>query len=117
MSKTGAAAQFSGEAVERLRADADAAIAAAAGEEIGLPIDLTDSEDHHALPDAAEITAIQLELSCDVGAAVAELVADLPRYRANVQRMQNRAVFEVPEILAQVLLQATAGDLEAASLS
>ncbi len=53
----------------------------------------------------------------DVGAAVAELVANLPGYRANVQRMHNRAVFEVPEILAQLLLRSTACGLEAASSS
>jgi len=34
-----------------------------------------------------------------VGAAVQELVAELPRYRANVAQMHNRAVFEVPQVL------------------
>jgi 1,2-diacylglycerol 3-beta-galactosyltransferase len=53
----------------------------------------------------------------DVGAAVAELVVNLPSYRANVQRMHNRAVFEVPEILAQLLLQSTPCGLEATSSS
>jgi processive 1,2-diacylglycerol beta-glucosyltransferase len=35
--------------------------------------------------------------------AVDELLRRLPELRANVQRCDNRAVFEVPEILAQVL--------------
>jgi UDP-N-acetylglucosamine:LPS N-acetylglucosamine transferase len=38
-----------------------------------------------------------------VGAAVSELLARLPEFKANVACIDNRAVFEVPEILAQVL--------------
>jgi UDP-N-acetylglucosamine:LPS N-acetylglucosamine transferase len=41
-----------------------------------------------------------------VDRAVAELVRDLPRYRAATQRMHNRAVFELPGILKNVLQQA-----------
>jgi len=37
------------------------------------------------------------------GAAVQELVAELPRYRANVAQMHNRAVFEVPQVLHGIL--------------
>ena len=53
----------------------------------------------------------------EVHAAVAALVADLPRYRANVQGMHNRAVFEVPEILAGVLAQTRTLGVETASSS
>ena len=35
--------------------------------------------------------------------AVAELVADLPRYRAATQRLRNRAVFELPGLLRDIL--------------
>lgn len=38
-----------------------------------------------------------------VAGAVAEVVAGLPGYRANVSKMHNRAVFEVPGLLAQLL--------------
>jgi hypothetical protein len=38
-----------------------------------------------------------------VGEAVQQLVADLPRYRANVAQVHNRAVFEVPQILHGIL--------------
>jgi len=39
----------------------------------------------------------------EVGAAVDELLAELPAYRARVQAMHNRAVFEVPQIVEQLL--------------
>jgi 1,2-diacylglycerol 3-beta-galactosyltransferase len=39
----------------------------------------------------------------EVGVAVDELLADLPAYRARVQAMHNRAVFEVPQILERLL--------------
>ncbi len=39
----------------------------------------------------------------EVGAAVAELQAALPAYQARVRRIDNRAVFEVPQILQRVL--------------
>lgn len=35
--------------------------------------------------------------------AVERLLAELPRYRANVEKIQNRAVFEIPEILSRLL--------------
>jgi hypothetical protein len=35
--------------------------------------------------------------------AAEELIANLERYRANVARIENRAVFEIPEILAGIL--------------
>ena len=38
-----------------------------------------------------------------VGQAVRELVAALPRYRSNVAQMHNRAVFEVPQILQGIV--------------
>ncbi|MDO9074567.1 MAG: galactosyldiacylglycerol synthase [Rubrivivax sp.] len=47
----------------------------------------------------------------EVGAAVDELLADLPAYRARVQRLHNRAVFEVADVLARVLAQTLARDL------
>jgi hypothetical protein len=37
--------------------------------------------------------------------AVLELLADAESFRANVRRLRNRAVFEVPEVLATVLAQ------------
>lgn len=39
----------------------------------------------------------------ELSTAVAELLADLPRYRAAVAQQRNRAVFEVPDILRGVL--------------
>jgi len=38
-----------------------------------------------------------------IGAAVEELVARLPEFRANVARIQNRAIFEIPDILQHIL--------------
>ena len=39
----------------------------------------------------------------DVAGAVRELLDDLPRHRARVQAMRNRAVFEVPQILQRIV--------------
>jgi hypothetical protein len=61
-----------GEAIGKTRADFEAERDAAQGEQVPLPIDLTDSDDHHSLPDAAEIVALQMELGCDVAHAVRE---------------------------------------------
>lgn len=38
-----------------------------------------------------------------VDVAVAELLRDLPRYRAAVSQIHNRAVFEIPDMLAKIL--------------
>jgi UDP-N-acetylglucosamine:LPS N-acetylglucosamine transferase len=38
-----------------------------------------------------------------IGAAVEELLRDLPRYQAAVRQIHNRAVFEIPDILAKIL--------------
>jgi hypothetical protein len=38
-----------------------------------------------------------------IDAAVAELLGELPRYQAAVRKVENRAVFEIPEILARIL--------------
>jgi 1,2-diacylglycerol 3-beta-galactosyltransferase len=38
-----------------------------------------------------------------IGGAVAKLLGDLPRYRAAVKQIHNRAVFEIPEILEKIL--------------
>jgi 1,2-diacylglycerol 3-beta-galactosyltransferase len=38
-----------------------------------------------------------------IGEAVKELEGSLERYRANVSRIENRAVFEIPEILSKIL--------------
>jgi hypothetical protein len=38
-----------------------------------------------------------------VGSAVQDLLRDLPRYRAAVKQIHNRAVFEIPEILNKIL--------------
>ncbi|QJQ31814.1 hypothetical protein GV829_04595 [Sphingomonas lacunae] len=72
MSGTGGVEKFSGDAMRELRDEFEAVQAASAGEQVALPIDLTESDAHHALPDASEIVAIQMELGCDVGEAVRE---------------------------------------------
>ena len=72
MSGTGGVEKFSGDAMRDLRGAMDAERAASDGDQVALPIDLTDSDEHHALPDAGEIVAIQMELGCDVGEAVRE---------------------------------------------
>jgi len=38
-----------------------------------------------------------------IGGAVKELLRDLPRYQAAVKQIHNRAVFEIPDILAKIL--------------
>jgi len=50
----------------------------------------------------------------EVGAAVDELLAGLPAFQARVRSVHNRAVFEVPQIVEQ-LLQARAANGEAAA--
>jgi 1,2-diacylglycerol 3-beta-galactosyltransferase len=35
--------------------------------------------------------------------AVEELLRDLPRYQGAVRQIHNRAVFEIPDILAKIL--------------
>lgn len=76
MSKARGSGDFFGEqlagemAGERAAFEAD--LAAAGGEQVGLPIDLSDSDRHHSLPDAEEVLAIQDELDCDMAAAVRE---------------------------------------------
>lgn len=72
MSGTGGVEKFSGDAMRDLRGSFDADRAAAEGDQVPLPIDLTDSDEHHALPDASEIVAIQMEMGCDLGDAVRE---------------------------------------------
>ncbi len=39
-----------------------------------------------------------------IGSAVHQLLSDLPRFRANVARQHNRALFEVPALLERILL-------------
>src|SRR5690606_39296545 len=41
--------------------------------------------------------------------AVAQLLSGLDAFQANVRRIDNRALFEVPEILGRILEQAPAG--------
>ena len=38
-----------------------------------------------------------------IAGAVKELLASLDQYRANVAQIENRAVFEIPEILARLV--------------
>jgi len=40
-----------------------------------------------------------------VRAAVDEIVGDLPRFRANVRGIENRALFEVPRVLERIVVQ------------
>lgn len=83
MSKASGLAKISGDAVDDLRDRFDAERNNAAGEQVDLlddadpslqdvldEDDLGESEAHMALPDAAEISAIQLEHGCDVQEAV-----------------------------------------------
>jgi hypothetical protein len=72
VSGTAGVEKFSGEAIGQARVAFEAERDAAQGEQVPLPIDLTDSDDHHSLPDAAEIVALQMELGCDVADAVRE---------------------------------------------
>jgi 1,2-diacylglycerol 3-beta-galactosyltransferase len=41
-----------------------------------------------------------------IAGAVSELLRDLPRYQAAVKQIRNRAVFEIPDILAKILTTA-----------
>jgi len=43
-----------------------------------------------------------------VDAGVRELLGSLETYRANVSKIENRAVFEIPDILARLVGRATA---------
>jgi len=77
VSKASGIAKISGDAVRDAREGFDQAVERAAGEQLPLlgdddMADLGESEAHIGLPDASEITAIQMELGCDVKAAVAE---------------------------------------------
>ncbi|GAA4330894.1 hypothetical protein GCM10023144_18990 [Pigmentiphaga soli] len=49
-----------------------------------------------------------------IGPAVAELCHGLDRFRANVARIDNRAVFEIPDILARILESGAAAGRDAA---
>jgi len=51
----------------------------------------------------------------DIAACVAEMVARLPEFQARVRQLHNRAIFEVPEIFAELLAAAPAGRAAAAS--
>jgi UDP-N-acetylglucosamine:LPS N-acetylglucosamine transferase len=42
----------------------------------------------------------------ELPAGVARLLADLPRYQARVRQLDNRAVYELPEIFADLMLAA-----------
>ena len=46
---------------------------------------------------------VSAELTKRVREAVAELERDLDTYKASIARIQNRAVFEIPEILAELI--------------
>jgi hypothetical protein len=41
-----------------------------------------------------------------IGPAAAELIAHLPQFHAATARLDNRAVFEVPEVIASLLMRA-----------
>lgn len=49
---------------------------------------------------------LAVRATSELPAAVATLLADLPRYTAKVARLRNRASFEVPQILARLLRRA-----------
>jgi UDP-N-acetylglucosamine:LPS N-acetylglucosamine transferase len=49
---------------------------------------------------------VVLESFREIGAAVAQVQARLPQLQANARRLDNRAVFELPEILAGILADA-----------
>jgi len=44
-----------------------------------------------------------LESYKEIAAGVTDLVARLPEFRANVARVRNRAIFEIPDILDDIL--------------
>lgn len=46
---------------------------------------------------------IVLDSFRDIGTGVDQIVARLPEFRSNVGRIQNRAIFEIPDILAQIV--------------
>ena len=46
---------------------------------------------------------IPIYLDPEIAEAVRELLTTLDDYRASVARIENRAVFEIPEILAKIL--------------
>lgn len=85
MSKAGGVGEILGGAVEADRQAFDQARDAAAGEQQGLPLDLggaalpdlSDSEDHMALPDAGDVLAIQAELG--EGATISMAVSEYRR--------------------------------------
>jgi hypothetical protein len=52
-----------------------------------------------------------------IRSAVQTLLADLDRFRENVQRIDNRAVFEVPQILSGILAGASDGLTQRADAS
>ncbi len=52
---------------------------------------------------------IVLESFTDIRAGVAQVIARLPELRAAVARIENRAVFEIPDILARLLQDAKSG--------
>ena len=45
-----------------------------------------------------------------IGAAALRLLEDIEAYRANVARMTNNAVFEVPELLNEILSASRSGE-------
>lgn len=77
MSDASGTAKISGDAMRGARAGFDQAAERAAGEQLPLlgdddMVDLGESEAHIGLPDASEITAIQMELGCGLHQAVQE---------------------------------------------
>ncbi len=54
---------------------------------------------------------IVLESFKDIRAGVAEVIARLPEFRARVARIENRAVFEIPDILERILREARSSAL------
>lgn len=78
VSRASGSAKISGEAVGGMRDRFEAERAAAAGAQLPLIAtdeampDLSEDDRYHGLPDASEITAIQMEIGCDVFEAVRE---------------------------------------------
>ena len=54
---------------------------------------------------------IVLESFKDIRTGVAEVIARLPEFRARVARVENRAVFEIPDILERILREARSSAL------
>jgi hypothetical protein len=64
---------------------------------------------------AEQRAGIVLDSFKSVRSGVAEMIENLPQFRASVARIQNRAVFEIPEILERILREGRPGTVHHAA--